>query len=245
MLIIIIPTIFLCFIFVYKYRAGNKNSNYSPEWSHSSLIECICWIVPCIIIYALAVMTWKSCYQLDPHRALDSSKKTMTVQVVSLNWKWLFMYPNQGLATINYLEIPVHTPVRFLLTSDAPMNALEIPQLSGQVYSMPGMETQLNIIADKIGVYRGFSANFSGRNFADMDFLVKAVSPEEFVKWSKDIHENSKKLNTKEYIKILDKQESSNVKYFSFEKSENLFNKIILQYGAKGKLLRKTGENNV
>ena len=133
MLIIVIPVILISWCFAWRYRASNKKATYRPDEAHNNIIEFFCWLVPCIIIIVLGIMTWRSTHELDPYRPLQSTQKTLTIQVISLDWKWLFIYPEQNIATVNFVQIPVNTPVQFLLTSDAPMNSFELPQLAGQI----------------------------------------------------------------------------------------------------------------
>lgn len=154
MLLVVIPVIVMTLVFAWKYRAGNKEAAYEPKWSHSTKIEVVVWLIPCIIIAFLATLTWKSTHKLDPYRPLESDKKAIQVQVVALNWKWLFIYPEQQIASVNELVFPADTPVSFKITSDAAMNSFFIPQLGGQIYAMAGMQTQLHLIANEPGTYK-------------------------------------------------------------------------------------------
>lgn len=231
MLLVVIPVIILSFVITWRYRAKNSKAHYSPTWSHSTLLEVICWTIPCIIIGILATLTWISTHQLDPYRPLNAKKKPITIEVVALNWKWLFIYPEQHIATINYVQIPTNVPIRFLITADAPMNSFEIPQLAGQIYAMTGMRTQLNLMANETGVFRGLSTNFSGDGFSDMKFTVKASNQADFDKWIHSTQHASKKLTVPQYIKLTKPSENVPIQYFSSPK-ENLFNKIIMKYMA-------------
>ena len=192
MLIVVIPVIIMSFVFTWKYRIKNTDAKYAPNWSHSTLIESVCWAIPIIIIGILATITWISTHQLDPYRPLDIKKKPILIEAVALNWKWLFIYPEQHIATINYVQIPAHVPIRFYVTADAPMNSLAIPQLAGQIYAMTGMRTKLNLIADEPGTYSGLSTNFSGDGFSGMHFIVKATSQSAFNRW---VHATQKAPN--------------------------------------------------
>src|SRR5579885_452134 len=160
MLIVVLPVIFLALFFSWRYREGNRNAKYAPEWAHSTVLELIWWSIPCAIIAILGIITWHSSHTLDPFRPLNAAGKTqtMTIQAIALEWKWLFIYPEQNIATINYLQIPAGVPVRFEITSEGPMNSLLIPQLAGQVYAMAGMQSRLHLIADEVGDYQGFSS---------------------------------------------------------------------------------------
>ena len=183
MAIIIIPVLFMVVYFPYKYRHSNKSEEYKPKWEHSMKIEAVVWTVPCLIILALGWITYQTSYSLDPRKEIESDKALLTVQVVAMNWKWLFIYPEQQVATVNELVMPVDRPVRFLLTSDATMNSFFIPQLGSQVYAMAGMENRMNLMATEKGVYRGISANYSGNGFANMRFKAHVISEESFEQW--------------------------------------------------------------
>lgn len=183
MLIVIIPVFLITALVTWRYRESNTKARYLPNWEHNNLDEFIWWLVPIAIISVLAVITWKATHTLDPYEPLPATSAPMTVEVVSLDWKWLFIYPAQGIATINYLEIPERTPIFFKLSSDAPMNAFFIPQLGSMEMTMPGMTTQLNLMADDPGTYIGMSSNFSGEGFAGMQFPVHVVSWDDFDTW--------------------------------------------------------------
>jgi len=229
MLIVVIPVIILSFIFAWKYSAKNKDANYTPNWSHSTAIETVCWLVPCIIIAVLATMTWISSHKLDPYRPLDAKGKPVIIQAVALDWKWLFIYPNQHIATVNYVQIPTHTPIRFMITADAPMNSLEIPRLAGQIYAMPGMRTQLNLMADEAGSYTGFSANYSGNGFSGMNFTVKVGSEQQFNQWIGKVKRSKHRLSMHAYNLLARPSENDKVRYFSHSE-DKLFRKVIEKY---------------
>ncbi|WP_341237961.1 ubiquinol oxidase subunit II, partial [uncultured Limnobacter sp.] len=177
MLIIIVPVIFLTCFFAWKYRQANTQAEYDPEWDHSTKLELVIWGAPLLIIIVLGLVTWVSTHKLDPYRPLDRinastplpvDHEPLVVQVVSLDWKWLFIYPEQGIATVNELVTPVNVPVRFKITSSTVMNSFYIPALAGQIYSMAGMETTLNAVINEKGSWEGFSANYSGAGFSHM-----------------------------------------------------------------------------
>ncbi|HEV7449232.1 MAG TPA: ubiquinol oxidase subunit II [Candidatus Paceibacterota bacterium] len=182
MLIVAAAVYFLLFFFAYKYRAGNKKAKYLPNWEHGKLEELVWWVIPLEIVLVLGAMTWSSTHQLDPRRPLGD-QAPLVVQVVALDWKWLFIYPEQDVATINYLALPVGKSVKFELTADAPMNSFWIPQLGGQIYAMTGMTTNLNLVADHEGSYEGSSANYSGEGFGQMKFNVIAMKQDTFDAW--------------------------------------------------------------
>ena len=154
MLIVVIPVIFMTLYFAWKYRESNTSATYTPNWSYSHRIEAVVWAVPIAIILVLGTITWKTTHELDPYKPLESSVKPITIEVVSLDWKWLFIYPDQHIATVNEIQFPANTPVNFKITSDTVMNVFFIPQLGSQIYAMAGMQTQVNLIADAPGTYR-------------------------------------------------------------------------------------------
>lgn len=201
-LIIIVPVFTLTFYVAWKYREGNKKAKYNPEWDNSRVIESIWWLVPVALILMLAVITWRSSHQLDPYKALESDKTALTVQVVALEWKWLFIYPQQGIASVNYLQLPVDTPVNFQITSDAPMNSFWIPKLGGQVYAMAGMQTKLHLLATEPGEYPGVSANISGEGFASMRFTARVGSQAEFDDWAQTVRASNAHLDAASYHEL-------------------------------------------
>jgi cytochrome o ubiquinol oxidase subunit 2 len=180
MLFVIIPVYFLTFVFSWKYRAQNTKAKYTPEWDESPLAEYIWWGVPCFFTLIIVILTWVRTYQLDPFKPIPSDQKPLTIQAVALQWKWLFLYPEEKIATVNFIQFPEQVPIHFEITADAPMNSLWIPQLAGQIYAMPAMKTELNLIADQKGDFRGSSANLSGVGFAGMHFVARASSQEEY-----------------------------------------------------------------
>ena len=183
MLIVVIPVMIMIIAFAYRYRASNTKAKYSPNWSHSTILELIWWGIPTILIIILATITWKTTHDLDPYKPLEHSKKPIEIQAIALDWKWLFIYPEYNIATVNFIQFPVDTPLNFKITADAPMNSLAIPQLGGQIYAMQGMETKIHWISEKEGEFKGFSANYSGHGFSGMNFIAKATTQEDFDKW--------------------------------------------------------------
>ncbi|WP_408734061.1 ubiquinol oxidase subunit II [Paraburkholderia bannensis] len=183
MLLVVIPVIALTLWFAWRYRASNTSATYAPKWSHSTAIEIVVWTIPCIIVVTLAALIWRTTHSLDPYKPIESQVKPIRVDVVALNWKWLFIYPDYGVASVNQLAIPVDTPVSFRLTAESLMNSFFIPQLGSQVYAMSGMETKLHLIANQPGTYAGRSAAFSGPGFSDMHFDTLATSRADFDAW--------------------------------------------------------------
>jgi cytochrome o ubiquinol oxidase subunit II len=195
MLAVVIPVIVLALVFAWWFRAGNRRATYRPEWDYSGRIELIIWAIPALVILFLGGIAWIGSHELDPPKPLDSAKSALEVEVVSLDWRWLFVYPREHIATVNYLVVPTGVPVHFRLTSTSVMNSFFIPQLGSQIYTMPGMTTQLNLQADKPGIYDGLSAQFSGPGFSDMRFTLRAESGEGFVGWVAQVRAGSGVLN--------------------------------------------------
>ena len=232
MLIVVIPVIFMAIIFARKYRATNQQSTYRPDWAHSNKIELVCWTIPIIIIIILAVITWKTTHQLDPYKPLESDKKPITIQVISTDWKWVFVYPEKNIATVNEIAIPVGVPINFKVTAESVMNSFFIPALGGQIYAMAGMQTKLHLIANEPGTYKGFSSSYSGHGFSDMKFNVIATSDmADFDKWVQKVKASNKTLDSMAAFNELAKP-SHNVPviYFSSVKP-NLYEDLILKFG--------------
>jgi cytochrome o ubiquinol oxidase subunit 2 len=183
MLAIVIPTILATLGVAYWFRSSNKRARYRPNFDYSGRLEVLVWSIPAMTVLLVGGVAWVGSHDLDPRRPIASVVKPIRVQVVSLDWKWLFIYPEQGIGSVNQLTIPVGTPVSFELTSSGVMNSFWVPQLAGQIYTMEGMVTRLHLQADHPGTYRGLSANFSGDGFADMHFDVHALPAERFAQW--------------------------------------------------------------
>ena len=215
MLVVVIPVIFLTLYFAWKYRESNTEATYMPNWSYSHRIEAVVWAVPCAIILVLGTITWRTTHSLDPYRPLDSTVKPITIDVVSLDWKWLFIYPEQHIATVNEVAFPANTPVNFRITSDTVMNVFFIPQLGSQIYAMAGMQTQVNLIADNVGVYDGLSTNFSGAGFPDMTFKAHATSQADFDAWVAKVKASPKHLGLDNYNDLAKPSEKDPIQYFS------------------------------
>jgi cytochrome o ubiquinol oxidase subunit II len=183
MLAIVIPTILATLGVAWWFRSSNMHARYLPNFEYSGRLEILVWSVPAMTVLLVGGVAWVGSHDLDPRKPIASAAKPLSVQVVSLDWKWLFIYPDQGIATVNQLTIPVGTPVSFELTSTGVMNSFFVPQLSGQIYTMAGMMTRLHVQADHPGTYPGLSAQFSGEGFADMHFNVDALPAESFAQW--------------------------------------------------------------
>jgi len=229
MLIVVVPVFIMTFLFAWKYRERNEKAKYAPNWDYNLLAESIWWGLPLLIIIVLSVMTWKSSHELDPFKPLESSKKPLTIQAISLQWKWLFIYPEENIATVNFIQFPKDTPINFELTSDAPMNSFWIPQLGGQIYTMPGMKTKLHLIAHEDGSFRGSSANLSGEGFAGMAFTAKASSEAEFASWVSSVKQSSSYLNQEVYNQLVLPSKNNPVTFYILEEKE-LFEEIVMKY---------------
>lgn len=229
MLLVVIPVYALTFIFSWKYRAHAKKSKYDPDLEDNVIAEYIWWGLPFLIIIIIGALTWIRTYELDPYKPLTSDKKPITIQVVALQWKWLFIYPEEQIATVNFIQFPKETPVNFEITSDAPMNSFWIPQLGGQIYAMPAMKTKLHLIANEEGEYRGASANISGEGFASMHFIAKASSEDAFHEWIEKAKKSSKILNWDTYNQLVKPSADTPVTMYRLEE-QDLFNGIIMKY---------------
>lgn len=189
----------LLFFIAYRYRETNQKAVYKPEWSSNRLLETVWWGVPIVIIMFFSVVAWQTSHSLDPYRPLTSDKPALNIQVVALQWKWLFIYPDSNIASVGEFAMPVDTPVTFTITSDAPMNSFWIPQLGGQIYAMAGMNTKLNLSARTAGDYRGSSANLSGEGHASMTFIAKAMSDSAFSDWKSQLAKTDNELTSGVY----------------------------------------------
>jgi cytochrome o ubiquinol oxidase subunit 2 len=183
MLAIVIPTMIATLGMAFWFRASNKRARYLPDFEYSGRLELLVWSIPIMTVILVGGVAWISTYDLDPPKAIASAEKPVRIQVVALDWKWLFIYPDEGIAAVNQLTVPVGTPISFELTSAGVMNSFFVPQLAGQIYTMAGMATRLNLRADHPGTYRGMSANYSGAGFSDMHFNVEAVPAEKYAAW--------------------------------------------------------------
>lgn len=229
MLIIVLPVFFLFFVFSWIYRATNLRTNYAPDWEHSTTADVVWWGLPCAIVLVIGILTWVYTYKLDPYKPIVSEKKPVTIQAVALQWKWLFIYPEENIASMNFIQFPEKTPIRFIITADAPMNSLWIPELGGQIYAMPKMRTELNLIADVPGEFRGCSANISGIGFAGMHFIAKASSDAEYEEWLKTAKQSQHPLNFKVYEELAKPSQNDPVTTYVL-KENDLFDQIIMKY---------------
>ncbi|KLN53867.1 ubiquinol oxidase subunit II [Variovorax paradoxus] len=225
MLIIIIPVIALTLFFAWRYRQSNKEADYSPDWDHSTQLELAIWAAPLLIIIALGAITWISTHTLDPYRPLSrldaerpvpAEAKPLVVEVVALDWKWLFIYPEQGFATVNEMAAPVDRPITFKITASSVMNSFFIPALAGQIYAMPGMETKLHAVINKPGEFEGFSANYSGAGFSGMRFKFHGLSNGDFDQWVQKVKAGKDgELTREQYRKLEVPSEREPVRHYA------------------------------
>jgi cytochrome o ubiquinol oxidase subunit 2 len=233
MLAIIVPTILLAFWMAWRYRASNTKAEYLPYWSYSGRIEAIVWAIPILTIMFLGGVIWIGSYELDPFRPLPSKVPAVEVQVVSLDWKWLFIYPRQGIAAVNQLVVPAGVPVHFSITSASVFNVFFVPRLGSMIYAMPGMVSQLNLQADRPAVLFGQSSHFSGDGFSDMQFQVRSVAPAEFATWTNTARSSGPLLDQAGYAALA--RQSQHVTPFTYRGIDpQLFNAITTQKLAPG-----------
>ncbi|HEX5460675.1 MAG TPA: ubiquinol oxidase subunit II [Steroidobacteraceae bacterium] len=236
MLIVVVPVIALILGFAWRYRASNEKAEYRPDWSHSGRIEAVVWLIPCTIIAALGVITWRSSHSLDPYRPLTSRVKPIRIDAVALDWKWLFIYPDQQVATVNEVAFPANVPVEFHITSATVMNAFFIPQLGSQIYAMAGMQTQLHLLASEPGTYQGLSSNYSGDGFSGMTFeAIAEPSRQGFDAWLAKVRASRQTLGARDYMRLARPSESHPVTYYS-QVQADLFADIVA-----GRLQEPTG----
>lgn len=241
--VVVLPVFALTIYIGWKYRESNGRAKYAPHWDHDSRLEFAWWAVPIVIISILAVITWQYTHTLDPYKPLNSTKEPVKIQVVALQWRWLFIYPDQRVAAVNYMPIPVDRPVNMEITSDAPMNSIWIPQLSGQIYAMSGMSTKLHINAHTPGSYRGVSANISGEGFAGMTFEVKATPNKDFNNWLIEARKSTKTLDFDEYQQLAKPSKDRQVIIYS-NVDDHLYHKVIKKYSQPNNNNVKSESNN-
>ena len=244
MLIIIVPVLLLIGLFAWKYRHTNTEAEYDPDWHHSTSLELVIWTVPLMIIIALGALTWISTHKLDPYRPLDrldagrpvpAHVKPLEVQVVALDWKWLFFYPEQGIATVNELAAPVDRPIVFKLTSSSTMNSFYVPDLAGMIYAMPGMQTELNAVINKTGVFHGLASHYSGAGFSGMTFKFHGLTDGDFAQWVQKAKTEGKPLDAKTYLTLAKPSERNPVERFA-SVEEGLYDKVLNRCVEDGKM---------
>lgn len=229
MLTCAIPVFILMAFVSIKYRAGRKGAKYDPNWRLSNIGTFLKWALPVTVVFAFAIINWKATHDLDPYKPLGSRSETEIIQVVSLRWKWLFIYPKENIATVNYLTLPVNTPVEFQLTSDGPMNSFWIPSLSGQIYSMSGMESHTHFMANAVGDFQGTAAEINGKGFSGMHFTVHSVSHDDFNKWVETVKKSPTALTAQEFEALSQPSEDHPVTLYS-DVGKGLYNGVMMKY---------------
>lgn len=232
MMIVIIPVWIMALWFPLKYRASNTAAEYRPHWDFSMAIEIAVWAVPALLVAAIGALVWIYTHQLDPYAKLPG-QKPLTVQAVALNWKWVFFYPEQNVATVNELVLPINRPVSIEITSDTVMNSLYLPGLAGQIYAMAGMKTEMNLVADRTGSFTGLNTQYSGDMFSDQKFAVRTVEPDAFTAWVAAVHQSPQHMDAMAYAKLSAVQDvAPQAEYASVE--AGLFDKIVAKYSGTG-----------
>jgi cytochrome o ubiquinol oxidase subunit 2 len=244
MLVIIVPVMCLIVFFAWRYRQSNKEARYEPDWDHSTHLELAIWSAPLLIIICLGAITWVSTHLLDPYRqigrvsgdkAIAADARPLNVDVVALDWKWLFIYPDYGIATVNEMAAPVDTPINFKITASSVMNSFYVPALAGQIYAMPGMQTALHAVINKAGDYRGISANYSGAGFSGMHFVFKGMSQKDFDAWIARAKAGGGDLDRPTYLQLERPSENVPVQTYATV-GPDLFNAILNMCVEPGKM---------
>lgn len=230
MLLILLPTLAWLLWTAWKYSTKNSKTDYDPKKRLSVFGQSLLWIIPTIIVTIMSVITWKKTHALDPYKPIVSEKKALQIQVVALDWKWLFIYPEQNIATVNFVQIPEKTPIHFTLAADgSPMNSFWIPQLCGQIYCMTGMITPLHMMADGLGEYSGKAAEINGIGYAGMTFKVKSSTEKDFEVWVEAIKQSPQELTLSVYNDLVKPSEKHPVTFYS-NTEKDLFNTIVMKY---------------
>ncbi|MCC8430887.1 ubiquinol oxidase subunit II [Reyranella aquatilis] len=233
MMLVIVPIIILTLWFAWRYRASNTKAKYTPTWANSVTIDAITWLIPAVIVIAVAVLLWRSTHRLDPYRPLESKEPPFDVQVVAQDWKWLFIYPEQGIAVVNQLAFPAGRPVSLRITSDTVMNSFYVPQLAGQIYAMAGMQTRLQMLADQPGKFVGRNSQYSGGGYSEQHFEVLAMTPADFDAWVARAKQSGRALDAAAYTALAAKSRANPITYYSTVEPK-LFDSIIDKYRHSG-----------
>ncbi|WP_243359500.1 ubiquinol oxidase subunit II [Fundidesulfovibrio terrae] len=241
MLAVVIPVIVMSIWFPLKYKETNTKAPYDPNWSYSKKIEIVMWLVPFVIVLILSTILWRETHRLDPYKPIASEAKPLNVEVVSLDWKWLFIYPEQNIAVVNQFVFPEKIPLSFKITSDTVMTSFFIPQLGSQIYAMAGMQTHLHLMADEQGDYTGQNQQFSGAGFPDMSFKAKATSQEKFDSWVQQVRQSPNKLDFARFDELRKPGVSGSVIFFS-SIEPGLFEHIVNKYDPMTRGSYGTGE---
>ena len=233
MMIVVVPVIVLTLWFAWRYRASNTKAVYTPTWANSVRIDALTWLIPAVIVIAVAVLLWRSTHRLDPYRPLESKDPPIDVQVVAQDWKWLFIYPEQGIAVVNQLVFPAGRPVSLRITSDTVMNSFYVPQLAGQIYAMAGMQTRLQMLADQPGTFVGRNSQYSGGGYSQQHFEVQAMSQADFDAWVARAKQGGTQLDATTYPALAAKSRANPITYYSTVEPK-LFDSIIDKYRHSG-----------
>jgi cytochrome o ubiquinol oxidase subunit II len=241
MLIVVIPVFLMAFVFVWFYRPVSKHDVYKPDWGYSVWMDGLVWLVPAAIVIAIGTLVWEYTHKLDPYKSIDAERRSLEVQVVAQDWKWLFLYPEQNIAVVNELAFPSGQPLSLRITSDTVMNSFLIPALGGQIYAMAGMETRLHLLADQPGEFRGRNMQFSGSGFPNQYFEARAVSDQDFEAWVAKARQSEVKLDAAAYDELAKPSQRHPVTYYAgFER--DLFAHIIAKYAPAGPGVPEAGQ---
>lgn len=227
---IAVPTLILFYFIAWKYRESNDKAAYEPQTRHGKFFVLSIWVIPTIFMLLLASIMWPATHKLVPQQSIAEGVKPLTIKVVAMRWKWLFIYPDQNVATVNFVQLPVDTPVQFELTADeAPMSSFWIPHLGGQLYAMTGHVNRLNLVAEELGDYPGSSAEINGAGFAGMKFTARATSAADFDLWVQNVKQSSDVLDTVTYDKLLSPSENVPAVFYSQAESD-LYDNLLIKY---------------
>jgi cytochrome o ubiquinol oxidase subunit 2 len=229
MMLVIVPVIIMVFVFAWRYRASNRDARYEPTWADSAKVDAVVWLIPALIVIAVGVLVWRSTHKLDPYREIASQQPPLDIQVVGQDWKWLFIYPEQGIAVVNQMAIPAGRPISLRITSDTVMNSFYVPALAGQIYAMAGMQTRLQMLADQPGKFVGRNTQYSGGGFSDQHFEVLATSQADFDAWAAKARQSPDKLDAATYARLAQKSRNNPVVYYSTVEPK-LFDSIIEKF---------------
>lgn len=232
MLIVVIPVFIMAIVFPLRYSEKHAKKRYQPKWQDNRMLEFVYWGIPIIIIAILGTITWVSSHDLDPFKPIHSDKKAIKIQVIALEWKWLFIYPEERVASVNEVAFPAKNPVEFEITSDAPMNSFQIPALGGQIYAMNGMKSKLNLMADKTGTYRGFSNNLSGKGYSNMTFTAYSKNDKDYKKWVQQLRSSDKILSNETYETLAKPQEGRTPVTYYGSVDSSLYNEVVNKFMA-------------
>jgi cytochrome o ubiquinol oxidase subunit 2 len=242
MLIVVVPVIIMAFWFAWRYRASNERARYTPTWTYSGTVDAVVWAVPALIVLMLGVLLWTYTHRLDPYKRIASPEAALEVHVIAQDWKWLFLYPDQRIATVNELVFPARVPLNLKLTSDTVMNSFLIPALGGQIYAMAGMRTELNLLADAPGRFVGRNTQYSGRGFSDQHFEAVATTREDFGEWVEKVRQSPNSLDVEAYGRLAKPGVSQMAMHYS-SYTPGLFEDIIRKYSPRAvRTVDATGE---